>query len=276
MILRSFAVLLVGAGTLLAQRLPTTLDQLVRNADVVVRARVLGFSTGTSGTVRVGFLTQELLVGDAPRTFALEESQEEGCARAFRGLVPNLGVVLFLERGANGELRLVHGDPNAAWDLEPALLDRLRASLATPLSITSLDAAVEALSGGSRRLRLDAAHSLAQSPDLAAMSPAARDRLQALLPTICAEVPALFEPLGRTVERLDDPRLDTRFALAAASHSGGSQLALVDRLLARRSSHSRERLLDALTRDGTQTLRRPPQSDGSVLPRFRAIRPYRP
>jgi hypothetical protein len=277
MTIRNLGVFLLGAGSLIAQRLPTTLDELVRRADVVVRARVLGLAPGTDGKLRVGFLTQENFVGDAPRTFALEESDDQGCARALAGLVPNLGVVLILARDGENELALLDGDPNAAWSLEPALLDRLRTILSPATPSTSLDAALAALADGSPRLRLDAAHSLARSPVLAAMSPTGRDRLDALLPRLRAEAPALLEPLGRAVERLDDPRLDTRFAVAVAGvgHDREPYLALVDRLLARRSTASRENLLNALRRDGVQDLPQSPHDETAPLPRFRAIRPYR-
>lgn len=277
MTIRNLGVFLLGTGTLIAQRLPTTLDELVRRADVVVRARVLGLAPGADGKLRVGFLTQENFIGVAPRTFAIEERDDEGCARALAGLVPNLGVVLVLARDGENELALLDGDPNAAWSLEPALLDRLRTILSPATPSASIDAALASLADGSPRLRLDAAHSLARSPVLTAMSPNGRDRLHALLPRLCTEAPALLEPLGRAVERLDDPRLDTRFAVAVAgaSHDRAPYLALVDRLLAHRSTAARENVSSALRRDGVQPLPQSPHNGTSSLPRFRAIRPYR-
>ncbi|MFO1051959.1 MAG: hypothetical protein U1F36_07075 [Planctomycetota bacterium] len=208
------APLLLGMS-LAAQALPTTLVEFTRRADCIVRARVLLVRDDGEGGRSAVFLTQEVLRGDAPRTFGLAENGIAGCTSTIARLLPGSGVLLFLDR-QDAAFAPCNGDPRAVAPLEPGLVEHCRTLLAMASQPVQLRAGLfAALDIGSPRARQDAATELTRSPALLDATLLERAILRRELEAEITRPDAAALALINAAARLVDSELDGLLLAAA-------------------------------------------------------------
>lgn len=157
---------LLGAGAALApaQDQATTLWHGCQRAELVVRAEVVAATDPSPEWRRLEFRTLETLRGVAAPNFTLQEPGGACCGRSLFALEPGMRCLLFLQRtGAvlhpfGGERFVLLDRPELAAHVASLL------SATTPAALGAL--LVDALAAADPRIAADAAHTLAQRPDL--------------------------------------------------------------------------------------------------------------
>lgn len=173
-----------------AQDGATTLSRLTDRADAVVRVRVLATETHDHATTRAVLQPRELLKGPAiPGNLELIEPGGRACGRAIHGLMRGAGYLAFLRRDAADRWVLLGGGARSIVRVDPTLVEYVGA-LCEP-SNDRLATLIAGLDSPSKRVRDDAALSLATTPSLHAANPAQRAR-------IANEVRAAMERTDRT------------------------------------------------------------------------------
>jgi hypothetical protein len=196
----------LGSGAARAQEQATTLWAGTQRAAVVVRATAQWATDPAPEWRRIEFRSDEVLRGQIPATFTLQEPAGACCGRSLFALEPGTSCLLFLQRtGATW-----HPFGGARYVLEdtPELVAHVRALLqaSTPTALAAV--LVAGLAATEPRIAADAAHALAVQPTL----PLQRSDLEAVqrcfgtaLATASSIAPSLLEVL---VARADTSLLD--------------------------------------------------------------------
>lgn len=198
---------LVGTSALaVGQDEATTLSRLIDGSDAVVVARVHRI-TGND-PLRTGrqFVREEVLRGDAPSAFVLDEPAAAGCGRALRGLLPGQRVILFLSRRAGGDLMLRTSGARAVPLASQGLRGHVRALIGTTDAVGRARIAVASLDHPVDRVRRDAALDLPYLPALGAAAPSLTSRIARAIDRRDPTLPSLV---------LAAARLDDRTAISA-------------------------------------------------------------
>ncbi|HEB53504.1 MAG TPA: hypothetical protein ENI87_09650 [bacterium] len=152
----------VVCAALPAQNQATTLTRLARDADVVVRATVLGNAAVPPGWQRVTLRRQQLLKGQTGSEFTLAEPGGRCCGRSLFALQPGDDLLLFLKR--IGPTLHLFGDSRAVLPATPALLQHSAQLIAAPSNNAIVDLLVPSLEHIEPRIADDAAMALASLP----------------------------------------------------------------------------------------------------------------
>jgi hypothetical protein len=181
-----------------AQATASTLLRL-SHASTIAEVKVLAVQVDHQ-VRQVVFKTLHALKGSPPRTFTLQEADARMCGSALHGLVPGIGLLAFLDHGAQGT-KLALPSPRALAPLNPEIrahvLALLKVGTGSPVQLLT-----KALSAHDPRVRQDAAYALPLLRDLPQADPADRTRILASLRLALAGHEKRTASLIHTAQRL--------------------------------------------------------------------------
>lgn len=191
----------IAPRALTAQDQATTLLAAARSADVVVLATVVAATDPSPEWHRLQFRREQVLRGDIPQYFPLQEPAGRCCGRSLFALTVGDTRLLFLRRV--GPTLHPFGGARGVLPVTPTLLTHVAALLAAPDDAARARLCAAALADPEPRIADDAAHALATLPTLQLSAPD-RERVVTALVDAVQRGSTRAAPLADTATRLGD------------------------------------------------------------------------